>query len=91
VREVQVEIDGAGTGQGVARRTRRTIVDDAIVIVIRASSNVHGLTGVEREGGAEGEEAGGLAGKPAGRIVQAVIVGASPVGGGIVAVGGEEG
>ena len=87
--QVQVEADGAGAGHGVACYAWGAIVDDAVVIVVGAGRDVDGLARIEREAGAEGEEAGGLAGGEQVELVEAVVIGASPVGGGIVAVGGE--
>jgi len=61
-RGVQVEIDGCrdrDTGLCLRGAYRRKIGDDAIVIVIRASSTVQRIAGVvEREGGAKFEEGG---------------------------------
>ena len=49
MRHVQVEIDHAGPGHGIASDPRRTIVEDTILIVIAAGRDVHRLARVKRQ------------------------------------------
>src|SRR5579872_397055 len=91
MRHVQIEIDRAGAVHCIAGNARRTIVDDAVVVVVGAGGDVDWLASVKRKRYTSSEESRRLAGREQVELVPAIVVGASPIGGGIVAILREEG
>ena len=86
MRQVEVKIDQTGPGHGVARDTRGTIIEDAVMIIVASGGDVDRLTRIERQPDSQREEFRQLCRCEQVELVQAVIVGASPIGRRVVAV-----